>query len=308
MFQTLIVIASIVALSAAILTSTIVSAKNSFHQLVIAKTQTAMNDGTSQFQFWAQKFVAKYGTEADWQAQSAQKAPIFQPMCAANETKCTFYETLQWKVTGASSGVPAPASSSAPMSTAENMTPAVDEQRVSATITTIVSDATGRTLYGGRTEEVTARVFNVSPYVVVTATHDLASASEAIAASEGDSGGVAGVGAALNVSIPQATDPDAYTDTVIRAQISCANTALFDETDAEASQNNGSLLFDPHYHPDGSLIWAYQMPCTPTDGVPSAPNGTQNYTAPKGSIYQIDASNSDEDWKKGDVDKSTYAR
>jgi hypothetical protein len=309
MFQTLIVIASIVALSAAILTSTIVSAKNSFHQLVIAKTQTAMNDGTSQFQFWAQKFVAKYGTEADWQAQSAQPTPIFQPMCATNETKCTFYETLQWKVTGASSGVPAPASSSAPMSTAQNMTPAVDEQRVSATITTIVSDATGRTLYGGRTEEVTARVFNVAPFVVVTGTHDLSSSSmPKVQDSEGDSGGAPDNKLILFGGAPSVTDPSGYTSTIVKATIDCANTALFDQGNPEDSTDNGSRLFDPRFRSGGDLVWAYQMPCTPLYGVPQAPLGTPNYEAPVGSAYQIDASNATNVWQKGDTDSSTFVR
>jgi hypothetical protein len=308
MFQTLIVIASIVALSAAILTSTIVSAKNSFHQLVIAKTQTAMNDGTSQFQFWAQKFVAKYGTEADWQAQSAQPTPIFQPMCATNETKCTFYETLQWKVTGASSAVPAPASSSAPMSTAQNMTPAVDEQRVSATITAIVSDATGRTLYGGRTEEVTARVFNVAPYFVVTATHDLGSNSGAITSSEGDSGGVEDSVEESHYAAPTTANPSAYTDTLLKATIDCDNTTAFDETDPEATEDNGTNLLDSQFHPDGDLVWAYQMPCTPAYGVPPAPNSATNYEQPTGNVYEIDASNSAADWQKGDRDQSSFAR
>jgi hypothetical protein len=308
MFQTLIVIASIVVLSAAILTSTIVSAKNAFHQLVIAKTQTAMNDGTSQFQFWAQKFVAKYGTEADWQAQSAQQTSIFQPMCANETANCTFFETLQWKVTGATSGVPTPASSDAPTSIAVNMTPAVDEQRISATITTIVSDATGRTLYGGRTEEVTARVFDVSPYAVITGTHDLGSISGSIQASEGDSAGVEDDNYGQHDATPILADPSAYTNTLVKATIECGNTALFDESNPESTVNDGTKLFDPRFRDGGDLVWAFEMPCTPTYGVPAAPAWATNYVQPIGSTYQIDSSNSNTTWQKGDAEQSTFAR
>jgi hypothetical protein len=309
MFQTLIVIASIVVLSAAILTSTIVSAKNAFHQLVIAKTQTAMNDGTSQFQFWAQKFVAKYGTEADWQAQSAQQAPVFHSMCAADAANCNFYETLQWKVTGASSGVPTPASTAAaPTSIAENMTPAVDEQRISATITTIVSDASGRTLYGGRTEEVTARVFNVAPYVVVTATRDLESASGSRSASEGDSGGFQDNQRGFFENAPDVANPSGYDQTTIQATINCNNTTAFDQSNPESIADEGTQLFDSRFHSGGDLVWAYEMPCEPTYGVPSAPPSASNYQAPAGDVYQIDPTNSNSNWQKGDGDPNSFAR
>ncbi len=308
MLQTLVVIASIVVLAGAILTSTLVTAKNAFHQVIVAKTQTAMNDATSQFQFWAQSFAAKYGTEADWQAPSVQQAPIFQSMCGAGATTCNFYETLQWKVTGSTIGVPAPAGTGAALSTAMNMTPAVDEQRISATITAVVSDATGRTLYGGRTEEVTARVFNVSPYVVVTATRDLGSAAGAVGASEGDSGGVL---ALVNVpgSSPDGSRPSRYTDTVITATLDCANTAGFDEADPQAEpMDDGTNLFDPKYRSGGDLQWAYQMPCTPTSGVPSSPSGIENYVPPTGSVYQIYGSDSTSSWQKGDLNNSQFAR
>ncbi len=307
MLQTLVVIASIVVLAGAILTSTLVTAKNAFHQVIVAKTQTAMNDATSQFQFWAQSFAAKYGTEADWQAPSVQQAPIFQSMCGAGATTCNFYETLQWKVTGATIGVPAPAGTGAALSTAMNMTPAVDEQRISATITAVVSDATGRTLYGGRTEEVTARVFNVSPYVVVTATRDLGSAAGAAGASEGDSGGTI-ASHYVSDEVPNAAAPAGDIDTLISATIECANTLGFDETDLVAPNDDGANLFDPEYRSGGNLEWAYQMACTPTSGVPGAPTGTVNYVPPSGSTYQIYASNSDATWQKGDLNENSFRR
>jgi hypothetical protein len=188
------------------------------------------------------------------------------------------------------------------------MTPAVDEQRISATITTIVSDATGRTLYGGRTEEVTARVFDVSPYVVVTATHDLGSSAGAMASAEGDTGGVAEDAVNILKGSPEWNDPSGYTNTLITATLQCVNTAAFDESNAEADTDDGSNLFDSSFHPDGSLAWAYQMPCTPTAGVPDAPNGAENYVPPRGSTYVIYDSNNSSDWRKGDSDSSSFAR
>ena len=309
MFQTLVIIASIVVLSAAILTSTIVTAKNSLHQVVVAKTQTAMNDATSQFQFWAQKFVVQYGTEANWDASGAQAAPIFQSMCVGVAQGCNYFETLQWKVTGATSGLPvAAAASGQAMSTAENMTPAVDEQRISATITAIVSDASGRTLYGGRSEEVTARVFDVAPYVVVTGTRDLGSEAGTLKASEGDTAGVQDDNEFLHNSTPAPTNPSGYTSTIVRATIDCDNTPLFDEAHPEAAPNNGTSLFDPHFHTGGDLVWAYEMPCTPSYGVPPAPASATNYQQPVGTLYQIDSSGTNSSWQKGDEDQSSFAR
>ncbi len=309
MFQTLVIIASIVVLSAAILTSTIVSAKNALHQIVVAKTQTAMNDATSQFQFWAQKFVAQNGTEADWNSPSSQQAPIFRSMCVGVPVNCNYYETLQWKVTGATSGFPAVAGpTSEAVSTAQNMTPAVDEQRVSATITVVVSDATGRTLYGGRSEEVTARVFDVAPYVVVTGTRDLGSDAGATNQSEGDSGGAKAKLPGTLDAAPIAGDPSGYVSTVVRAIVDCGNSASFDEANPESPEDNATDLFDARFHTGGNLVWAYQMPCTPAYGVPSAPASATNYQPPIGATYQINASDSNAFWQKGDSDQSSFPR
>ena len=307
MIQTLLTIASIVVLSGAILTSALVSARNALHRAVVAKTQTAMTDATSEFTFWAQQFVAEYGTEANW---NAHPMPVVnRPMCASG-VNCAYNATITWKITGATIGVqPANAVGQA-VSVVQNMAPAVDEQRISATISVGVSDATGRRDYGGRTEEVTARVFNARPYVVITGVRDLSSDVGVVRDSEGDSGGNETLHSVAANSTPNPLRPYQYTDTVIRTTLDCVNTRTFDESDPNAIVDHGfgTGLIDHSIRTGGAQSWAYQLPCTPTYGVSAAPAAITNYIAPIGSVYQIDASNRSSNWQKGDQSSSTIPR
>ena len=183
MFQTLILIASIVVLAGAILTSSLVSAKNVFHQAVTAKTEVAMTDATSQFIAWAQSIISTKGTEENWAGAVNPVIPT-KSMCVTSGP-CDFYETTTWTVTGATIGKGTKQTSPQTTSTVQNLATSVDEQRLSATVSVAISDSTGHVIYGGRTAEITARLFDASPYIVVTGVHDLGSESGTADSSEG---------------------------------------------------------------------------------------------------------------------------
>ena len=298
MFQTLILIASIVVLAGAILTSSLVSAKNAFHQIVAAKTQTAMTDATSQFTAWAQTIIAtKGGTEQDWAGAVNPSIPT-KSMCA-NAGPCQFYETTTWVITGATTGTAPKSTTGQSVSTVQNMAPAVDEQRLSATISVAISDQSGHAIYGGRTEHITARLFDADPYIVITGIKDLDSDEGRISSVEGDTGGIEQVTNVANFGRPAESNPSAYTNTTIRTTIDCLNDSTFDESNPMSNFDKGddNLIA---IRQGGSIAWSFQMPCTPTYGVPNAPASASNYIPPLGSVYQIGASNSKQPWEKGD--------
>ena len=298
MLQTLVAIASIVVLTGAILTSALVSAKNAFHQAVVAKTQTAMTDATSQFTQWAASIIATSGTEQNW-AGATNPNVVTKSMCVTTGP-CQFYETTTWTVTGATVGKQLQQTSAQSISTASNMAPAVDEQRLSVTINSAVSDASGHNIYGGRSEELTARLFDAKPYVVITGAHDTSSEVSLQTASEGDSGGSMPSGFGYGVvSEPDIQQPGSYTNTVIKTIVDCQNSIPFDETDPTSTTDKANKLIIK-VRQGGSLSWSFQMPCVPTYGVPAAPSGTQNYAAPNGAVYNIQSSNGSQSWLKGD--------
>ena len=294
MLQTLILIASIVMLAGAILTSSLVSARDAFHREVAAKTQTAMTDATEQFLAWARGNISANGTEQNWKG-ATNPTTISKSMCI-NATACRFYQTTRWIVTGATTGNSPQKGSNQSTSTAHNLATAVDEQRLSATVSVAVSDMTGHNIYGGRALEITARLFEAAPYIVVTGVRDLTSESGVSRSSEGDSGGVNDTtqnGKAL--ATPSTIYPARYINTVIIASLNCENTLAFNEANPTATvdRGNGNIV---QTRQGGSMAWSFQLPCTPTYGVPSAPSGTQDYNAPIGNAYQIEPSSKSSSW------------
>lgn len=82
LIQSLLLIATMLIVGSALLTSTLVSAKAAFHRAVIHKSETAMSDATAQFVSWAQNYVSKYGTEAPWPTgMQPQSGPISEDLC-----------------------------------------------------------------------------------------------------------------------------------------------------------------------------------------------------------------------------------
>lgn len=180
----------------------------------------------------------------------------------------------------------------------------LDEQRISATVNVAISDQLGHSIFGAKSQEITARIFDASPYIVVTGSHDSTSAAGVTSASEGDSGGVPSTvnGIAVN-AVPDPHRPNAYVDTTINTTIDCINPNSFSQTNpfSNVDKGNGQII---GVRQGGSMAWSFQMPCTPTYGVPAAPLGTSFYSPPTGRTYQIDVSSNSIQWTKNDQIRS----
>lgn len=314
LIQSLVIIAAMVVLSGAILTSTLVTAKASLHHTLLAKTQTAMNDATAAFIGAAASDVRKYGTEQPWPSPT----PSSQAMCgnasspAGASVPCPFLAVASWRVTGRTSA--APVSFPSPMagsatSNAQNLAATIDEQRVSATIAVRITDPTGRTLLADRSREVTARIFNASPYVVITGSRDSTTAAGSVHAAEGDTGGAA-PSKLEEYYMPQSPDakyPAQFTDTRIRTTVDCKNSSTtFDQNEPHATVDFG-LNVNHSVRAFGNQDWAFEAPCDPKYLVDdsSAPSG---YATPIGSLYVANPTPVDLRWRKGDYNPSSFAR
>ncbi len=316
LIQSLVIIVAMVVLSGAILTSTLVTARASLHQTLLAKTQTAMNDATAAFVGAAAGNVRKYGTEQPWPSSS----PSAQSMCgdasigpdASSVSPCPFLAVASWRVTGRTSAAPAISSSPPPASAtsdAQNLAATIDEQRVSVTIAVRITDPTGRTLLADRSREVTARIFNASPYVVITGSRDSAAAAGSIHAAEGDTAGKPPSNLERNyIPIsPDAGHPAQFTDTRLRTTVDCSNSSTtFDEAQPEATRDVGQYV-DRSVREFGNQDWAFEAPCDPKYPIDNskAPSG---YATPIGSVYVTTQRPADLPWPKGDRNQSSFAR
>lgn len=276
--QTVVLISAMVVLAGTILSGGLVTARAAEHQAMLSRIYVAMSDAKGAFVASTQSFVQKYGTEQQvWPVHRTQ----LQPLCSGddgrpytvNGSRCGYFESLSWAVTG-TSAKRVNSGSSPGVAVANYLANTVDEQRVSATVAVQISDATGDILYGERSQEITARVFSAPPYVVITGVRDVGAQAGGFRASEGDTGGALAQTANTYVSrSPNPSFPAAYTDTRILTTIDCVNS--LPTTGAAIPK----AFFDSRFHRYGEHIWAYESSCTsgsyatigaPIDYVPSA--------------------------------------
>jgi len=323
LIQSLLLIATMLIVGSALLTSTLVSAKAAFHRAVIHKSETAMSDATAQFVTWAQDYVAKHGTEAPWPSGTQpQTGPIAEDLCTGKVVPentssqlgarqqsgaCPLMATMEWTVTGSSAATTAHAAQTPAMSTAQNLSASLDEQRISATLTIIIADASGRAIFANHSREVTARIFDAVPFVAVTGSRDVSTEVGDIHASEGDTGGSSQLGQAQGQSAVYPTEvaPAAYTDTQITTAIDCGNSAQNGSRNDPYADGN-RVYFDRSRRQYGNVAWAFEAPCTPqytidTNGAPA------DYHAVQGNVYATNAATT-KPWRKADEDVSGYSR
>lgn len=320
LIQSLFLIATMLIVGSALLTSTLVSAKAAFHRAVIHKSETAMSDATAQFVSWAQNYVTKYGTEAPWPTGTQpQSGPISEDLCtgkvlsgntasapgASASGTCALMATMEWTVTGSSATTVSRAAAQTAMSSAQNLSVSLDEQRISATLTVIITNASGRTVFANHSREVTARVFDASPYVAVTGSRDVSAEVGEIRASEGDTGGAKQP--VLDISqetTPMATVPWRFTDTRIITTIDCANSANNGNQNDPAADGN-SVYFDRSRRTYGNLAWAFEAPCMPRYLVDTT-NSPPDYHPAQGNTYATSTA-IDRPWNKSDENRSAYS-
>jgi hypothetical protein len=316
LLQTLVLIASLVLVSGAVMVSALAGVKAAFHQIVLAKTETAMSDATQDFGAWAAAFVAKNGTEQTAAAWVPPAAPLTESLCesagstAAAAGGCNLLATIAWKVTGSTTDAPTPETPIDPASVAENLAATVDEQRISATLSVRLTDARGMTVYATASREVTARLLDVAPYVVVTAVRDTDLEAGSIHATEGDSAGAPPLAGPGVEDQPNVKAPAVFTDTRIMTTVDCVNTSPFDQTDPASPQDaSKSVVYS--FHPWGNQGWAYEDPCAPTyyGRIASSPNVPSDLLPPNGTVYATNPdSNGTEQWQKKDRSVSSFPR
>lgn len=288
--QGLLLIAVIVLVSGSIITSTIVTAKTALGHAVRAQSQTAMSDATADFVAWAHDRVKASNARTSWAPRvvlGKSDTTEFKPMCGANHSasvpspECQHYENVSWVVTG-STTAPPPASASARLYTgalAENMSLPVDEQRISAIISVDVDSANGRQTFASASRMVTARVFDVEPFVIITGVREVAASNGAVSTGQGDSAGQSD----FRKNAPKSPDPfypSNFKETRITATVNCKNSA-------DVNQNNprsgtGTSIIQAGR--DGNMDWSYQTPCNPTYATPQ-PVLDPSYIAPVGDLY-----------------------
>ncbi|MDP9025271.1 MAG: hypothetical protein M3N13_07850 [Candidatus Eremiobacteraeota bacterium] len=301
MIQGLLLVAVIAVISGTILTSTLVTAKTALHQTLAAQSRTAMSDATADFVTWAKARVQRDGAQTSWgprQTQSlANDTSEFKPICdiaainSANAPKsCDHWEHNTWVVTGATTPAGQPAGAAQkdkpPGTTVSNLARTVDEQRITAFVSADVESKDGRYTFASESRQVTARIFDGPPYVIITGVRQISSSNGGVKTAEGDSGGyldgsTKNYGEGIN-SRPDPIHPDRITDTRIVTTVDCVNTLTASNIDPYSRGNEANaLVIDVNRQGDSD--WAYQMPCAPAYKTPDVPN--KGYIAPVGTTY-----------------------
>lgn len=297
--QAMLLIAVIVVISGSLLTNAIVTARAGFAQAVQAQSRTSMSDATADFVSWAQARVRNGGTQASWRRQivggksdSEEFRPICDPTVAAKSTAaaCSHWEHNSWMVTGGttvgSQTQPAARGQVAGGVKVFNLARTVDEQRITAVISVDVESPDGRQTYASDSREVTARIFDAPPWVVVTGVKEVGTMNGSIGAGEGDSGGFSNSPAFSQVAMatPNPGLPANVTDTRIITTVTCANSQSFAQTNPIDGRD--SIISVGR---DGDADWRYELPCAPRSP-PTVPD--KSYIPPDGTTYATGDNNS----------------
>lgn len=297
--QGLLLIAVIAVVSGTILTTTLVTAKTALHQTLVAQSRSAMSDATVDFVSWAQARVRAGGAQTSWSPRQtpslSNDTNEFKPICDATSIPkdgvpaCDHWEHNAWMVTGATTPAGQPPTtlrSASPGTTVSNLARTVDEQRISAIISTDIESKDGRHTYASESRQVTARIFDAPPYVVITGVRTLSSINGSLQAAEGDTGGYRQARDTYfntrSNGRPDPLHPSNLTDTRIVTTVDCVNTGNENKQDPFAVSNHADNLVIDMNRP-GDADWAFQMPCDPTYRTPPVPN--VGYIEPTGSTY-----------------------
>jgi hypothetical protein len=299
LLQSLLAIAIMLLLAGALLTNALVSAKVAMHEAATRNVSIALARGTDDFTRWAANFVYTNRAGAQWPTNVQTTAP--ESICdgraatmqTVQRTACTLFETTTYQVTGSTTGTdPDGNGANAGQSTAENLQTLLDEQRISAEVTSTITNASG-VVIGTGTRELTARVFDAPPYAIVTGTRDVSSVIGSIHAVEGDTGGVNTTQSNnYQPATPNPASPWLYQDTSIKVKMTCQNSTVnADQSDPGADN-----------HPPGNndKPWgvqdthgAFEAPCRPTYGVLRVPSDA---SIPTDADYDVGTLASPKPW------------
>ena len=312
LLQSLLLVVTLAIVGSALLTSTLVTAKSSFHSLVLRQSRSAMTDATASFISWAQTNMKQNGIDQlpIWAAKPPTLATestcntVRHAVTSGPPVTCKLYRRVAWNTTGYSD-IQAVMSPNTTSSLASNLATAQNERRISATIAVAITDSTGTITYSRQSREITARLFHAFPYVALTGERDSAVEAGSIAAAEGDT---AGFNTQLHqtsftADAPTISSPATFNWTTLLTTTDCINSPNNSFANAQLDDNNVIFARVRGY---GNLAWSYEVPCQPTQAInPStAPNG---YVPPTNSVYRS-GSVINARWNKNDANLSTFPR
>ncbi|GAC1309378.1 MAG: hypothetical protein NVSMB21_15840 [Vulcanimicrobiaceae bacterium] len=161
------------------------------------------------------------------------------------------------------------------------MSRVVDEQRIAATISVDVDTRDGRYTFASASRQVTARVFDAAPYVVITGVKEIATSNGTAMSASGDSGGY--LDRRIGQQIKQSPDPklpSLMADTRIVTTVTCDNSRNISQSDPRSGST--SPLIEANRQ--GDMDWHYETVCVPTYQTPE-PIKAPGYVPPVGDIY-----------------------
>lgn len=302
--QALVLIAVVAVIGGSILTSSIATTRASLHQALAAQSSTAMSAATADFVAWAQARVRANNARTSWAPGRGpggrSDTTEFRPLCPGSQTStstpepaCRHMMYATWTVTGSTT---APPSGDASSGIATNMARSVDEQRIAAVISVHIESENGRHTYASTSREITARIFDASPYVVVTGVREIASRNGSISSAEGDSGGTAAKVPFQEISIqtPDPNNPSLRIDTRVITDVTCENTRDVKQSDPKS----GTVTNAIEMNRDGNMDWHYELLCEPSYPTP-APTDIDvfNYIEPSQGIYKTIEGSQDVRWR-----------
>jgi hypothetical protein len=271
----LFIVAFMVALTGALLETSILGAKAAQNAAITRYSDVTIADGVADFTRGLATLGPAHATRGPGPRGTSRSA--VRSGCAPDAAACPFSYTISATITAASNDGDSlgDGDSIAGDSALNVQAAAIDEQRVSARVTTSVMGPESTTL-GTRTRFLTYRVFMTAPYALVSGSRDGATVIGAAAAAQGDSGGAASATGA------RPAGPATFDDTRIHVRLACATV-----TAAVVPFVNDQQLAGNDGLPWGNAPRAaYEAPCASPD-------------APVDDFV-------DERWTNGDTDASGW--
>jgi hypothetical protein len=279
LLQALLSIAFITVLAGALLTSALIDVKVASHETETRLTSAALARGTNEFVNWAQRYVSKYGASAAWPTSTITDEP--EPACLATPTTssaCSSFITIAYAVVGTS------AAPNGGPDLAQNLQAALNENRISATVTATITDQNGD-VESSRTRLVTVRVLEAPPFAIVTGERDAATIANNIGSEEGDTGGYMSSTVVNFQATPDPSAPSYVKDTTLRVTMSCSNSKEND-SDSSPFANNHSPGndFKPWGTSGGS---GFETPCAPQYAFSEKPPIPADAKIGQANVYDV---------------------
>jgi len=263
-----------------LLTSALVNAKVAAHETATRIAEAALARGTAEFVNWAQLYVAKHGAATTWPTTRVVDQPVAAcpKVVGPKSQPCDLWVTINFEVSGSSVS---PAGGEDP---AYNLQAVVNENRISATIESMITNNQGLVVAGASTR-ATVRVFESAPFAILTGFRSSKTIAGAVKAFEGDTAGYENPSRGNVRATPDPLDPSIDKDTLISVSMTCDNSIL--------NNNQGLPMADNNSPGNDSLPWgnhggaAFEAPCSPAFAFSKTPPIPTDAIYGNGNVYDI---------------------